>query len=73
MRRNQLKPNTKKEFKRDLDKAKSTVKEKAGWIVNNPDLTAEGLIETHAWQGPKESGTDGKGIGDIKESTLDAV
>jgi uncharacterized protein YjbJ (UPF0337 family) len=45
MRRNQVKQSTKDEIKGSLHEAKGTVKEKAGRVINNPNLTAEGQTE----------------------------
>jgi uncharacterized protein YjbJ (UPF0337 family) len=40
-----VKQSTKDEIKGKLHEAKGTVKEKAGQVINNPNLTAEGQTE----------------------------
>jgi uncharacterized protein YjbJ (UPF0337 family) len=45
MRRNQVKQSTKDQIKGSLHEAKGTVKEQAGQVINNPNLTAEGRDE----------------------------
>jgi len=40
-----MKPSTKDEIEGTFHKVKGEVKEKAGQVTNNPDLTAEGKAE----------------------------
>jgi uncharacterized protein YjbJ (UPF0337 family) len=45
MRRNEMNQSTKDEIKGNMHEAKGTVKERAGQVTNNPNLTAEGQNE----------------------------
>ena len=51
-----MKRSTKNEIEGSLHEAKGTVKEKAGHIINNPDLTTEGENEKLAGKVQKKVG-----------------
>jgi uncharacterized protein YjbJ (UPF0337 family) len=54
------------EIKGKAEKAKGYVKDKAGEILNDPDLEAEGEVE-------RAQGTLREGYGQVKEKVSDAV
>jgi uncharacterized protein YjbJ (UPF0337 family) len=49
-----MKPSTKDEIKGTLHQVKGKVKEKAGQIVNNPDLEAKGKAERNTGEVDKK-------------------
>jgi uncharacterized protein YjbJ (UPF0337 family) len=55
-----MKPSTEDQVKGALHEVKGAVKQKAGQIINNPDLEAEG-------QGEKIAGTVQKKVGQIEK------
>jgi uncharacterized protein YjbJ (UPF0337 family) len=55
-RRNQMKPSTKDQIEGKLHELKGNVKEKAGQVMNNPNLAAEGQDEKLAGKVQKKVG-----------------
>jgi uncharacterized protein YjbJ (UPF0337 family) len=51
-----VKQSTKDEIQGNLHEAKGAVKEKAGQVINNPNLAAEGQIEKLAGKVQKKGG-----------------
>jgi uncharacterized protein YjbJ (UPF0337 family) len=60
MRRKQMKPSTKDRIKGKFHEVKGKVKEKAGQLINNPDVKSEGRSENLA-------GKIRKKIGQVKD------
>jgi uncharacterized protein YjbJ (UPF0337 family) len=56
IRSNEMKQSTKDEIKGNVHEAKGTLKEKAGRVTNNPNLTAEGQNEKFAGKVQKKVG-----------------
>jgi uncharacterized protein YjbJ (UPF0337 family) len=54
--RKQMKPSTKDQIKGKFHEVKGKVKEKAGQVINNPDLESEGKSENIAGKVEKKVG-----------------